>query len=311
MNNMKNAEVKRFLISFTIVISTLIVIDIFIGILGSKAMSYIPDYSDQFAKDNYTMTRMKDVDIIVIGSSRASHHYDVQILAERINNFTGNSYSIYNAGIDGNFINHNACRIESILNRYCPKYIIFELSEYELRSSDIMTSSIPQMAPYYKQIQPAKEYLDRVNCKTRILMQSSMYRFNSLPLRILNSFITPTSPNNGYEPLYGTSSPLQAAKDNDLDISQYSLQSLKQVMEKCSKLGVNLIVVSSPKYKPTDNNDILQALCNEAKIAYINLYDNEEFNSHPEYFKDAGHLNDIGAKVFSAKLSEELKAIIK
>ncbi|MBQ2702662.1 MAG: hypothetical protein IJF63_02230, partial [Alistipes sp.] len=132
---MKNQELKKFLIATAIVVVSVCIIDKAVGILGNHSMRLIPDFSGHLAKDNFTMNRLTDVDVLIVGSSRASHHYDAQLLIDSINNYTQSSYSIYNAGIDGNFLNHNACRLESILDRYQPKLVIFEIGESELSES--------------------------------------------------------------------------------------------------------------------------------------------------------------------------------
>ncbi|MBQ2702661.1 MAG: hypothetical protein IJF63_02225 [Alistipes sp.] len=71
-----------------------------------------------------------------------------------------------------------------------------------------------------------------------------------------------------------------------------------------------MIITSSPRYQASDNNKRLARICHEADIPYIELYNEEIFNAHSEYFKDAAHLNDTGAKVFTAMMFERLKPFI-
>ena len=310
---LKNQELKKFLIATAIVVVSVCIIDKAVGILGNHSMRLIPDFSGHLAKDNFTMNRLTDVDVLIVGSSRASHHYDAQLLIDSINNYTQSSYSIYNAGIDGNFLNHNACRLESILDRYQPKLVIFEIGESELsESGGGIQSSISQMAPYYQLSKQAAAYLNRVDWKTRIQLQSAMYRFNNKPLRILSSFLIPSVANNGYDPLYGelTHHTVHENTTSAIALSTYSLQSLTQVFDKCKALGVILLITSSPRYQASDNNNRLARICHEADIPYIELYNEEIFNAHSEYFKDAAHLNDTGAKVFTAMMFERLKPFI-
>ena len=273
----------------------------------------MPAYSGDFAKDNFTMNRLTDVDILIIGSSRAVHHYDSELLIDSINHYMQSSYTIYNAGLDGNFLNHNACRLESILDRYHPKLLIFEIGESELKASGGgIRSSIAQMAPYYQLTKQAKQYLDRVDLKTRIQMQSAMYRFNNKPMRIISSYLTPADANKGYKPLHGELTHHNPVDSNskDTELSAYSLQSLTQVINKCKALGINFVIVSSPRYQAADNNKQLAHICHAANVPYIEIYNENVFNSHPDYFKDAAHLNDKGAKVFTTMIFERLKPLI-
>ena len=273
----------------------------------------MPDHSGAFARDNFIMNRLKDTDVLIIGSSRASHHYDAQLLIDSINHYTQSTYTIYNAGTDACFLNYNACRLESILDRYQPKLVIFEIGESELVISDRdIQSSIAQMAPYYQYTKQATQYLNRINHKTWIQMQSAMYRFNNKALRIISSIMTPSVANNGYNPLYGeiTHDAPDISKYGDIEFSPYSIQSLMQVIEKCKRLAVNFVIVSSPRYQTSTNNQRLADFCQAADVPFIEIYNDVIFNAHPNYFNDPAHLNDTGAKVFTAMIFERLKPLI-
>lgn len=311
---MGNRDIKQFLISATIVLASLCIIDLTVEVLCHHGLKHMPDYSGAFARDNFTMNRLKDFDVLIVGSSRASHHYDAQMLIDSINHYTQSTYTIYNAGIDGHFLNYNTCRIEAILDRYRPKLLIFEVGESELVVSNRdIQSAVSQMAPYYQFTQQATQYLNRINHKTWIQMQSSMYRFNNKTMQIISSIMTPSLANNGYDPLYGeilTYTP-DISKYSDIELSPYSVQSLMQVIEKCKHLAVNFVIVSSPRYQTTTNNNRLADICLTTNIPYIEIYNEDIFNTHPNYFKDAAHLNDTGAKVFTSMLFERLKPHIE
>ena len=75
---MKN-EIIRFIASSAIYLAGLILIGLIVDFVGVKAVLNMPNYSGQIAKDNYRISRVRK-DIILIGSSRCSHHYVTTML---------------------------------------------------------------------------------------------------------------------------------------------------------------------------------------------------------------------------------------
>lgn len=157
-------------------------------------------FRSQIAKDNYRLNRVT-TDIIIVGSSRGSHHYVTTMLRDSINSYTGYQYSLYNGAIDGKFINSNSCSAESIMDRYKPRLLIFEVSESELSGSRSV-SDMEFAAVNYNNNQFVKKYLDDLGWKERIKIASNMFRYNQKVLRVVSSFIQKGGGETGYEPLY-------------------------------------------------------------------------------------------------------------
>lgn len=301
---------RHFIFSLVIVILSLVSVDILIGKIGDFLMDRIPNFSGQLAKDNYRLNRVTD-DIIILGSSRGSHHYVTTMLKDSINNYTGRNYSLYNAAIDGKFINSNLCAAESIMSRYSPKLLIFEVSESELSGSeavqDIMFSAV-----HYHKNPFVKQYIQDLGRKEQIKVASNMFRYNQKFLRIFSSFIQ-KGEKTGYEPLYKVMTIIpKQGKENlknvkPIKVDEYSLTNFTRVMRTARDKGVQLVVVSSPTFSPIVNNDYLASLCKDYKIPYLDLYNLELFNNHPEYFQDIGHLNDTGAHIYTDLFFKELK----
>jgi hypothetical protein len=71
--------------------------------------------------------------------------------------------------------------------------------------------------------------------------------------------------------------------------------------------NINLVVVSSPRFRPIDNNYFLKELCKKHNITYIDLYDLDLFNENPDLFQDKAHLNHDGALIYTKLFFENLK----
>ena len=95
------------------------------------------------------------------------------------------------------------------------------------------------------------------------------------------------------------------------DFSISALNNFENVLKKYSSAKVPLVVVSSPRFRPYDNNKRVAAICEKYGIPFIDFYDTPYFNNHPELFYDGNHLNDHGAHVFTALFFEQLKPFLQ
>lgn len=295
---------NQLILSFVIVMTALIVLDAVVGVIGDYSMRMMPSYSGQLAKNNYRLNRV-DSDILIIGSSRGAHHYVTSQLCDSINRFTGRNYTGYNSSIDGNFINSNCCAAESVMERYSPKLLILEVSEWELSGGQAIRD-MEFTAGNYRNNKVVKKYLDNLGWKERVKMKSNMYRFNQKTLRIVSSYIQ-KGEETGYEPLYDKMTVIPERKNNPHFYDEYSMTNFFRVLEKARKQGVNIVIVSSPSYRPVDGNEFLADICVNYNIPYIDCYNIDVFNNKPEWFKDVIHLNDDGAHEYTALFFDKLK----
>ena len=207
---MKN-DISRLLTNASVIIALLVMVDFFVGFVGSKSLDAFPSFKEtnQPVKNNYRMMRM-ETDVVIIGASRASHHYNTTMLSDSIRQFTGNDYSIYNAGIDGKYVNLSCLAIECILDRYSPKMIVLDCGSTELcheRGKPMKLNYMNFSAPYYHKTKTAKRYFDEMSCKESICVKSNLFCYgNGKILRYANSVMSGgTRINDGYDPLFGTS----------------------------------------------------------------------------------------------------------
>jgi len=300
----------RFWKSILIITAMLVAADISVGVVNDKLMDILPDFCGDFAKDNYRLHYL-DTDVVILGSSRGKYHYVSQQLNDSIDAYSGKHLSLYNAGISDKFANSNSCAAEVIVARYRPQLVIYDISEDQLCSNQV--ADIEFSSPFYWKDTIVRRYLDDIGLKERILMKSSIYRYNGKIFRIASTFLTTTVVDDGYEPKYGAKIDTTKAKEEEMDamptmeLDSYTLNNFENVLKKYSSAGVPLVIVSSPKFRPNDNNKRLAAICAKYGIPFIDFYDTPYFNSHPELFYDANHLNDDGAHIYTALFFEQMK----
>lgn len=304
-------NLRKLIISIVILLTGFILTDTLVGFLGEWGLNKLPDFGDRLCMVNYRLNRVKS-DVVIVGSSRARNHYYTEILADSINTYLGTNYTFYNAGIGGHFVDGNACTVESILNRYKPKLIIFEVNSQEISLPDF-GKSMRKYETFYKNNSTVKDYLDRMGLKERIIVRMNMYRFNSNAVMLIDNMLHPRKENDGYSPLYKTMTITAPKKEINTDniMCEFSICNFRRMILLCKKQNVNIIIATSPRYCPNDNNELIRSICTEYNMPYIDEYDTEYFNNHPELFYDRSHLNNDGAIIFTQKFFNALKPYLK
>ena len=303
-------DIARLWKTILIAIAMFVVVDISVGVVADRLMDKLPDFSGDFAKDNYRLHRL-ETDVVILGSSRGCYHYVSQQLSDSIDTYLGKHLSLYNAAINGKRANSNSCAAEILVSRYRPKLVIYDIFEEML--CDPRVDDIEFSAPFYWKDTIVRRYLDGIGLRERILMKSNLYRYNGKLFRMVSTISNPETTNGGYEAKQGTK--LGLAEYNreaefstpTTELDAYTMKNLETVLRKYSSEKIPLVLVSSPRFRPKDNNQRLAALCDQYGVPFIDFYDTPYFNDHPELFYDANHMNDVGAHVFTAMFFEQLK----
>ena len=94
-------------------------------------------------------------------------------------------------------------------------------------------------------------------------------------------------------------------------VDAYSENNLRRVLHLCKDKGVNLVLASSPRFRPENDNELIHSLSQEYGVPYIDIYNSVFFNNHPELFKDTSHLNNDGATIYTQLFFEELKPYLE
>ena len=307
-------DITRLWKTIFIAIAMLVVVDITVGRVADRLMDKLPDYSGDLAKDNYRLHRV-ETDVVIIGSSRGCNHYVSQQLSDSIDNYLGKHLSLYNAAIGAKRANSNSCAAEVLITRYRPQLVIYDMFEEMLR--DDQYDDIEFSAPFYWKDTIVRRYLDNIGLRERLLMKSSLYRYNGKLFRIVSNISAPEAPNNGYEAKLGSKIDIAELNDGEeevstpaLELDAYTLNNFENVLRKYSSENIPLVIVCSPRFRPKDNNKRVAAICKKYGIPFLDFYDMPFFNDRPELFYDGRHMNDDGAHVFTAMFFEQLKPFL-
>lgn len=303
-----NHEVKHFLRSFTVVAILLIAVDICFGLLFDRAFLRLPR-SDKMPST--ICHRFIDrPQVMLIGSSRCHHHYDATLLADSIASIVGKQADVFNYGLDAIYVGSSLAVIESMLQRHTPDLIILDANSHEF--DVVYRKTISVASPIYWSDDIMRHHINAAVWSNPLTMLSSLYRYrNAMPLRMAEAKFGGPPPLRGFVPLDDVLDTTKAyppgPTTEELVVDSLVVGNFRHVARLCSEKNVRLLVVDSPRFRPTDNSNLVRQLCRECNIPFIDFYDTPFFNRRPELFYDPGHLNATGAHIFTSLLIDELR----
>lgn len=300
---------RRLLFKLGLLLLLLMIVDVFCAPIFNYLQKNAIGGSTQ---KNYYINKECESDIIILGSSRASHHYVPSVIAD----LTG--YSCYNCGEEGNGIILAFARYQMLVQRYNPKVIIYEITpEYDLKQDLDNSKYLRYLKPYYGE-EPIKKVVQLfTEKKTQFELESNLYRNNSAIIANIIDNIIDRGAYNGYEPLFGQCSQMPAnLKINNsvpFVVDEMKVALMDSLAIDAHNRGVLLIFAMSPTLANTNTNTYNKALfiSNKYHIPFLNYLSCKDIISDISLFQDEGHMNDKGAMKYSEIISHEIKSMMK
>ena len=294
----------HFLLRFLFLLSLVAFLDLALG-QGIRLL-----YFKQKAGYQYRMTYSIDKtgeDILIFGSSRASHHYIPQVFTQVFKR------SCFNAGADGQSILFQLALLRAVEKRYDPKVIILDIKFSDFDTSSDNYDRLSILLPYYRSHPEIREIINLRSPIEKFKNISGIYPFNSTVLSILTGILKQVEPEdrNGYLPLY-ESFKLKLKKENmsHKSLDPNALFALESFAREIRKEKTFAVFVISPYFITLYNTQ--EKLRVIKRVAYQNgipLFDYSQdpyFLKNPNLFADEHHLNHEGAKVFSQIIAERV-----
>ena len=291
---MKKFVSKIFLFFFLFAITDFLSGGVFSYLRAHAKGGVEKEFSNLFEKDNH--------EVLILGSSRANHHYVPEVIEKQWN------VECYNGGFDGNGVILAYPIICNVIERQKPKLLIYEVSVgfdiVENVEDANNTRYISNLKPYYRN-EKASEVIASVSGNEILKLHSALYRHNSslIPL-VIDNLTTRKGRIDGYTPLYKIYKPEKGASSKK---AIYTLDSLKlDYLEKLASLNkekdLDIIWVASPQYYPDYDNSIYEVAKNIASkydVPFMDYTKDKRFVGHEMYFSDPTHMNDTGARMFT------------
>lgn len=305
----KNNALFLFCLKVLVLLVILIGVDRIVGasFVGMKTIGLERNPENMWLKTPYTVEKV-DADVVVIGSSKATHNYIPDSLSSYLH------MTAYNCGQDGCFFLYQNCIVNMILDRYTPKVILWDIQPGSFIKKNVEDEyqNIRYLTPYYRNSKWAKSYIDSESDKMRVRMLSDMYGYNSKLLNYLFPLVSHASATkNGYIPLpssgYAYPQMKQESQNDDIEVSQEFLALLDKTIKRCRMKGCYVCLCISPVYLKKSAltrqvEESISRISDDNGISCMNYHSDTEFMADSTLFKDAQHLNDCGARKFTRKV---------
>ena len=268
-------------------------------------------YSGQsIGKLNQFLEIKDNLDFIVVGSSRANHHVDVEKIAT----------NSFNMGIDGTKMAYASTLIKTLPNN--KQVILMHISPETAFSISYSGEDVESLKSKYNRNTSIKKEIDYLE-KNNPLQQFywSLGYTGSILGMIKNRF----SPNydhttyKGYDPLAVSNEQKKTLQtilnrnitkpcEKDLVLNPVYAYYLKDLEVFCKENQKTLVLFTAPVYSDSckaDNKKLAQTL----KGYMFKYYDYTDFfknNNSIDFWRDRTHLSDSGAKLLTTELKEKL-----
>jgi hypothetical protein len=304
-------KTTEFLRKFFVVVISLCLLDKGLGLILQHY--YFKIRHGELARTTYVIDSCIS-ETVILGSSRAAHHYVSPVIAGILNR------SCYNAGQDKQHLIYCMVILKTMYRRYSPKEIILDLSPTAFGKNENGLDELVILLPYYSSHPEIRPVLDKRNRFEWLKAKSSLYCYNSLPLKIIFNNISnkrDAKGTNGYVPLVNKTSILPDSVGNlpSLQpIDDQIVSTFKTLIQLTREHHTKLYVVVSPIYfripKDLPSMTIAKSICLKEGITFLDYSQDIRFLEHgPEMFLDDLHLNDSSARLFSAIMATDLNKI--
>lgn len=284
------------------------VCDCCVGLIGDYLQAHSKGGSTKEFND---LVKNDSHDILILGSSRALHHYDSAFLSDTL------GLDVYNAGFKGNGVLLAEGILEMVLQHSHPRMILFDVEPafdiyvYEPDKND--TRYLSFLKPYYKE--PGVEGIFRdVSTKEWYKVHSGMFRYNTSIVKLfVDKLVAHGTPASTFIPLYGelkddTPAYVNTGKDYDC----LKLNYVARLIQRAGSEGIPVVFIASPKYGMADSSELetVKCICEQNGVAFLDYYADPEFTGHREWFQEPVHLNATGARHFSEVIAKDLVSLL-
>ena len=297
---------KKYLINIALFFAIVAVVDFAFG----KAFYWLQSTKAKGrTKTERYICNDLNADILVMGSSRASHHYVAQLITDSL------GMACYNGGQDGNGIVMQYGRWKMLSKHHLPKIIIYDIEPaFDLETND-NSRYIDRLKPYAGD-NDVKEFVAGLYPLERYKLISQMYRYNYKFLEIVSDCARPSDAKRGYQPNYNHIRHELINKERTLEklkigkIDVVKMACLTKLIDEAQLKGIKVVLVSSPYWKGYGDSDlsVIRKFAEEKRVPFID-YADSDIRNNSDWFADSMHLNDKGAKVFTIDLINHIKAI--
>ncbi len=285
---------------FLVFIGKIIVVLLLSSFALDFSYSYVYSKSIKRNKiENVINSEAKKYDVIMLGSSRANNHFVPQLFIEK-------GFKAYNYGMSGARLQESALMLQLMIDKgYNIKNIILEV-DLNINTEGYSDGARARFMPFLKSYSTISDYYKNRIPEFNSLYYLPFYRYIQYDSQIgfremLFSFINKPSAsilNEGFYALQGEGQNMQ------YDLTKYTPKKNKDyelIKKLCQSNTINLIVVSTPMCENVKGINYFKTI----KNVYPEVHNYENAVTEDKYFSTCGHMNEAGARIFTAKIIED------
>lgn len=302
---------KKVFVLFVVFVGCLTCIDIAFGILMKPILLSEPDAGNNHSNFKQSLFN-KDADVVILGASKANHHYIPDTLASHLN------MTVLNTGLDGDNIVTSYVQFKAVAQRHVPHMVIIDLSAGQT-AGDFESLLLSHKSYFGLQTDYTEVVHTYCSYEDNIKLHSSFYRLNEALPELAQSYLAGNNQTAGFIPLYGTAPNMAHhhkmtreyrvdEKDKHYNIGVVHKACLDSIVSICRHNNSKVFIVYSPSLISYDDGvtAAYEDFCKNHQIPFINYEGDTAFVNHPELFKDFNHLNIDGARLFTADIINKI-----
>lgn len=300
---MKNwKEWQKLLWGIVVMFILLVAVDRMVGYFFDQA--YKQSKYGIYHRQEYCLHESKE-EILILGSSRAAHHYVPQIFVDSL------GMSCYNCGSDGQCIYYSYGLLSAYIERGAiPKIVIYEVMPTDIEVSEGATftldAAVDRLLPNYGEYEQIDSLIELKGWKEKVKLLSKTYRYNSKLVQLIKCNFIGVTEDRGYEPLFGVMDDKLTAEsskkeERSIAIEEGKVDCLKKMMHLCKDNNIQLVLAYSPYYKTYADVKMIKEIAQDESVLFWDMARDTYFDNST-LFRDGMHLNDEGAKAYTRRI---------
>jgi hypothetical protein len=259
---------------------------------GSAMLALVPRVGEGETMGVVNASVAAEADVLVLGASRAAHHYDDELLTERL------GVKVRNGGVDGRGIRYARGMLALCAARHAPRLVVLDLVD------------IPDEAANARLLLPfagdprVADILAGDDWRERVKLTSRLYRMNGAVFALLKNLDT-EPPRFGYEPIAdGSVDPEWKPLPDVAELPDSVEPELRAFVAEARAYGAHVVFAESPSFRhrhPRAYRELWERVAEEEGIPFW-----RELGDTPEFpaaaFSDVGHLDEGGARTYTEAL---------
>jgi hypothetical protein len=244
-------------------------------------------------------SKNENYDVVILGSSRANNHFVAQMFEDK-------GLKTFNYGMSGGHLFEASLLLKLMMERhYKIKNVILE-ADLNLSTDHQAEGVAAKFLPYLHQSETVKRHFEQeqdfielyyipfyryIKFETRIGVRETFFTLINKRSSLLN--------NNGYYPLI--------ARKGNMKNNIVSLKPLvhnkyyEEIKQICNDNKINFIAVMTPMCENTKGINYFE----KVQKLYPEIHNYENVVVEDKYFSSCGHMNDVGARLFTARILKD------